>query len=1400
MSYKLNLRGPSMNLQTACSTSLVAVHEACRSLRDGHCDMALAGGVSVTVPWASGYLYEPMGVRSSDGHCRSFDARAEGMVSGNGVAVVVLKRLADALADGDAVHAVIRGTAVNNDGSRKVGFTAPSIDGQAEVIAQAQSAAGVEPDSIGYVECHGTATALGDPIEVAALTRVFRERTAASGFCALASLKSNMGHLDAAAGVAGLIKAALAVEHGLIPPSLHYVSPNPEIDFAGSPFYVNTSCREWTPAGNAPRRAGVSAFGIGGTNAHAVLEQPPLRPASGPSRPWQLLQLAARSESALDAMTARLATQLKASPGTCLADAAHTLRVGRHAFEHRRAVLCRDTAEAVACLEGAHPERRWTRRARELDRPVAFLFPGQGAQYADMGRGLYRTEPVFRDVLDACFAILRDRLGLDLRPVLFPDGGDREQAAERLTATSLAQPALFCIEYALAKLWMAWGVQPRASLGHSVGEFVSACLAGVMSLEDALHLVTVRGRLMESMPAGVMLAVPLTEEALASRLASRGELWLTGVNAPDSCVVGGSAQAVAAFEHELSAAGIVSTRLHTSHAFHSGLMEGAVAPFIEEVRQRTLSAPQHPYVSTLTGDWITAAQATDPVFWGRQIREPVRYSAGIARLMEDASLALLELGPGSTLGSLARAHAGCGAERLVVASMRHPRASDDDQAILLGALGRLWIGGVAFDAQAFVAAETRRRIVLPTYPFERQRYWVERRAAPAVASRLALDDWFHAPVWRLTGPPAPPAAAPPPPTRTTPAAPRRASRGLVFGDGDRLEELVVAGLAEAGIESLVVRPGVAFESDGRQITLDPASPEHAARLVNECVARGEMPASIVHLWSARDDEDSASDARRGFFHLALLARALAEAGVLSPVRLTVVTSGVHSVTGQEALRPERALVLGVCRTLALEQPNLTCRMIDLDASPVRAAQLVAELLSSATEPVVAWRGGRRWAEAFTPVPLPHAGGAQTVLPQGSTCLVTGGLGGMGLALARALHENFGAKLVLLGRTRLPERAQWADWLARHAATDKASRAIRGVMALEQSGAEVLALSGDVTDRAAMVALLAEAERRLGPIRGVIHAAGVPPTGLLARMDGARAATVLAPKVAGTAVLMELLGERADFIVLCSSLNAVKGFPGAAAYSAANACLDAFARSVEGRPGARVVSIGWNRWRESGMAVDAAGAPLAADQGITDAEGREVLLRVLAARPGAHVLVSERDLREVLGAARPGEPAAEGAAAQDGASSPASEAHARPALATDFVAPASELERELALVWEEFFGIRPLGIHDDFFELGGHSLLAMRVVNRIGPRYPGSKLTLRALFDAPTIAGLAARLGGAAQADMAPAAGRTPDAVIPGRPAAQAGLDELDPDALAGLSDDEVASLLARLSEDGSRAP
>jgi phthiocerol/phenolphthiocerol synthesis type-I polyketide synthase E len=742
VSYKFNLRGPSISVQTACSTSLVAVHVACQSLLSGECDIALAGGTSVNNILKIGYWYQEGMVYSPDGHCRAFDAKAKGMVPSDGVGIVVLRRLTEALAEGDHVYAVIKGSAINNDGASKVSYVAPSVEGQAAVILEAQAVAGVDAETISYIETHGTGTELGDPIEIAALTKAFRVSTEKKGFCAIGSLKTNIGHTGIAAGVAGLIKTALALKHQLLPPSLHFEQPNPQIDFANSPFYVNSSLSVWQSNGT-PRRAGVSSFGIGGTNAHVILEEAPVSEPSGPSRPWQLLLLSAKTPTSLDTSTANLADYLSQHPDINLADVAYTLSKGRQGFRQRRMLVSQNTREAATALRRLDSQWVFTVSPSLANRSVVFMFSGQGSQYVNMAYELYQTESIFREEVDNCANYLKPQLGLDLlRQILYPSPEQLAAATQQINQTALTQTTLFVVEYALAKLWMSYGVHPQAMIGHSIGEYVAACLANVLSLEDALSLVATRGQMMQSLPMGAMLAVLLPESELQPWL--RPGLDLAAINGPRRCVVSGPTAAVEALQHQLTQQKVECRRLLTSHAFHSEMMNPILATFTNRVKQVTLKAPQLPYISNVTGTWITSAEATNPHYWATHLRQTVRFTAGLQTLLADSARILLEVGPGRTLSTLAKQCSDEVTKPNVLSSLRHPHDNQSDVAFLLNTLGQLWLRGVSVDWSRFYANERRQRLPLPTYPFERKRYWIDppkltdRNIQPLVASQENL--------------------------------------------------------------------------------------------------------------------------------------------------------------------------------------------------------------------------------------------------------------------------------------------------------------------------------------------------------------------------------------------------------------------------------------------------------------------------------------------------------------------------------------------------------------------------------------------------------------------------------------------------------------------------------------
>jgi len=1388
VSYKLNLRGPSVTVQTACSTSLVAVHMACQSLLYYQCDIALAGGVSVSVPQKAGYLYQEGGILSPDGHCRAFDARAQGFVGGSGVGVVVLKRLTEAVADGDHIYAVIKGSAINNDGSLKVGFTAPSVRGQESVIAAAQALAGVEAETISYVEAHGTGTALGDPVEIAALTEVFRASTAARGFCAVGSVKTNIGHLDAAAGVSGLIKTVLALEHRELPPSLHYERPNPEIDFASSPFYVNATLSEW-PAGRTPRRAGVSSLGLGGTNAHVILEEAPRPAPSAERKPWHLLTLSAKTATALEHSTADLAAHLRQHPELSLGDVAHTLHVGRRGFSHRRFIVCKELGEATAALDTLDPQRSATGFSEAADRPVVFMFPGGGAQHVNMGLGLYKTEPTFREQVELCVELLRPQLGFDLRDYLYPREARKEEAAGQMERAAVALPALFTMEYALSKLWMSWGVYPQAMIGHSLGEYVAACLAGVISLRDALALVALRGRLFEELPEGAMLSVPLTETEVRPLLGET--LSLAAINGPALCVVSGAVERIDELSERLAARGVESSRVHISVAAHSEMVEAILRPFTAFVETLQQQPPRIPYISNVTGAWVTEAEATDPTYWARHLRQCVRFADGMNELLKAESPLLLEVGPGRTLSTLAKQNLGPTARVSAYSSLRWPDDPEPEMASLLHTLGQLWLAGKKVDWFGFHAGQPGRRVSLPTYPFEGQSYWVapqssaqrEAGGRSSLRKKSRVADWFYLPSWKRT--------APPSASGLTGLAGQRL-RWLLFADESGLARSMTERLAELGQDVINATVGEQFERHGdRLFSLRPDSAEDYQRLLESLLESGPAPNVVVHLWSLTTREPEASDARwfaetqpRGYYSLLYLSRALGQQ-TAEKLDVVLISNHLHDVSGEERTCPEKATLLGPCKVIAQEHLNIACRSIDitLPASGTHAEarltdQLLAEILAS-SDVAVAYRGNQRSVQSYENVGL--AGGTEPArrLREGGVYLITGGLGGIGLLLAEHLAETFKARLVLLGRSTLPPRDAWAEWLETHPPEDATGRKIRKILRLEELGSEVLLVGADVADEGQMRAVMELIDKRFGELHGVLHAAGITggPSVLrpLSEIGHEESELQFRPKVYGLYVLEKVLaGRTLDFCLLFSSNASVLGGLGLFAYAAANHFVDTFAaeRSRDGL--IPWVSANWDRWPVEGDAEQRPKQRSIDEYAMTVRESVEAFHAVATQAPPGQVIVSAGELAARINLWVRREFLKDTEAATD-------TFHSRPQLQTSYAAPEDEVQRAVAEVWQKLLGIERVGIHDNFFDLGGHSLLATRIVTRLRETFQVN-LPLRSLFDHPTVAGLALEISHnpALDEDERPLT----EANDPGDESAQELLARIDQ-----LSEEQIDSLL-----------
>lgn len=1193
VSHILDLKGPSINIQTACSTSLVAVHYAAQALLLGECDMALAGGVTIELPQARGYIFNDGEILSPDGHCHAFDASAQGTVFGSGAGVVVLRRAADAVRDGDHIWAIIKGSAVNNDGAAKAGYLAPSVDGQARAIAEAHAMAGVTADTIDYVECHGTGTFLGDPIEVAALTEAFAESTDETGFCRIGSVKTNIGHLDTAAGVASLIKASLAMHHGQIPASLNYSLPNPAIDFETSPFRVNDTLIEWTHR-KGPRRAGVNSLGVGGTNAHVVVQEAPERAPSGDSDwPFQLLVISAKSKSALDAQAKNLAAHLRAHPEQPLADVAWTLKQGRRAFEKRRVIVAETHAQAADLLEGKDPRRIWSHEP--LDAPeVVFMFPGGGAQYAGMARDLYQTEPEFADWMDRGLAVLQPKLDYDIRALWLPEPAAEHAANEALKRPSVQLPLIMITEYALAKLYQSWGVQPTALVGHSMGENTAACLAGILSFEDCIGLIHLRGTLFDTIAPGGMLSIPLDEAEVRRMLPP--DLDMASVNAPGLCVVSGPDAALKMLAETLAAQDVETQRIAIDIAAHSKMLEPILARFGDYLASIPLHAPQLPVISNSTGAALTTRQATSPDYWVAHLRNTVNFASCMDTL-KAPNRVYMEMGPGRAMSSLAQANGISAAQ--VIPALRHPEQTIPDDQWHIASIGRLWACGVEVDWAQIWGDATRHRIPLPAYAFQRKQYFIEpgqiATRAPDLPMRIEdVTKWGWQPHWR-------PRAVETDVDIEAGFDSMPPQTWLVFMDAAGLAEAAFAPLVTAGHRVIPVRPGDAFGTDGKGgYRLAPErGREGYDALLQDLIARGHTPDRIAHFWlvtAAETFRPGSSffhrNIEQGFYGLMFLGQALAEENLTQPPHITIFTSGAARTRAEGLAYPEKAMIAGPALVIPHEISGVTCATCDLQlpAAPRRGKpdytglipQVQEELLALPANTTAALRGTRRLEKSVKPTALPETA---LEMPRGAPVLLTGGFGGIGLTLAEKLLTEYGAKIALIARNPLPEQAHWPAYLAKHSPTDGIARRILALKRLQAMG-DVAVFTADVTNAQEMAAAIDGARQAFGPIHTVIHAAGVIDDGPLLAKSPAGVEAVFAAKLHGTKVLNDLFPDGSIArLVLFSSTSTVTGPVGQVDYVAANEYLNAYAQSRKGGK-TQVTALNWGIWADVGMAAEA----------------------------------------------------------------------------------------------------------------------------------------------------------------------------------------------------------------------
>jgi amino acid adenylation domain-containing protein len=1289
VSYKLNLRGPSMYINTACSTSLVAVDLACENLLRNRCSIALAGGVNISTVKEKGYYYEEGMISSEDGHCRAFDASSTGTAHGEGVGVVVLKRLGDALKDGDNIYAVIKSTAVNNDGNLKVGYTAPSVKGQADCIRVAHKMAGIDPRTISYVETHGTGTKLGDPIEIRALNEAFATG-GADKYCAIGSVKTNAGHLDIAAGIAGLIKTTLSLRNKKIPASLNFKFPNPEIDFADGPFYVNTELKNWERKNDLPLRAGVSSFGIGGTNAHVILEEAPFVGSTAPEKKYNLVTISAKTEKSLKRYQQDLLDFLIVEPHTSLSNLCYTLQTGRKHFTYRKSISFQTMDELQEQLSETKSGDNII-KSRENNCSLVFMFPGQGSQYVNMGKNIYEGESLFRDEMDKGFAFLKELSGIDHKEIVF----DVKPSDLRINETQFTQPLLFLFEYSLAKLLMARGLMPESMIGHSIGEYVAACISGVMSYEDALRIVVKRGQLMSKVTAGKMISVSMTESESMAYL--KNDLSVAAVNGPEQIVFSGTDTAVNLLIKELELKQIPFVKLHTSHAFHSAMLDSVLPEFEEELRKIQLKEPKIPFISNLTGKKIKAEEAMSLTYWSKHMRETVKFSEGIQTLMnQKAERQYFEVGAGNSLTTFLRQHQKNGLMPLCTNLVRHPKEVVDDMIYFSERIGKMWAQGVAIDWDLFYNKEGRRKISLPTYSFEKIKYPVEVDPfedggmfgnSRRLVSNAELKDWIYYPVWRST--------------ILEKNVPVANSKGIIlFSTGDTFTNLVIENLRKKGNVTVEVLIGKEYKKESANCYLiDPASPEDYRMVFADLKNENIEITDIIHAWSIGVDPSeirwtaSNEALSRIYFSLVFIAKGLLHIDALSNKRVSVITDALYNVVGNEQPTYASSLLLGVLNVLSQEY-GIASLNIDVNLAELRlenaAIKVVDEIVYNVSDRFVSIRNGKRWLRDYQK----HGTVLQKEtnrIHQGGIIMVTGGLGNVGTVLSDFLMKEYSCRIAIMGRREIDE-----------ALTQKLN-------ALNKNGSEIAYYKGDVSDRESLKKVVEEIEKNQGLISGIIHAAGVTNMDhfeLIEDISIEKALEIFAPKAQGIENIYEVFKDKKpDFVWVTSSLASVLGGLSFATYASANLFMDHFISSKSSE------LTGWKCLNLSEMIFskeDLEAENMTQRRAVNPLELSQLFDWSVALNDQSQLLITVRDLfarlDDVYGKKKE--------SYMNSDFDQVVEKQERPNLSTAYAVPETETEKILVSMIESFFGIDQIGIDDNFFELGGDSLKAMVLLKRL----------------------------------------------------------------------------------------
>lgn len=1319
IAYKLNLKGPVVNLNTACSSSLVSIHEACKSILLGECDIALAGGVTITNTSKIGYMYQEGMILSPDGHCRAFDQKAAGTVSGEGVGMVVLKRLKNAIADGDNIQAIIKGSAINNDGNRKVGYVTPSVAGQVQVIKRALKMSRIESNTIEYIEAHGTATPVGDSMELDALHQVFGDLPRQK--CGLGSVKTNMGHCNSAAGVAGFIKTVLALKNKTIPPSLYCDNANAAIS-ESSPFYINTKLKAWESQGI--RRAGVSSFGIGGTNAHVILEEAPDQAYTIEQQEVpNVLVFSGKTEKALSKNIENFKHHVQNNPKINLSHAAFTLACGRNHHDFREAVVVNNFKEVASKLS-FKGHAGLIKKQNE----VAFLFSGQGAQYIKMGYDLYAANASFRNTIDACFEIANEYVDYDLRDCLI-----KENDAAHIHNTQYAQPLLFIIEYSLAKLLIEANIVPQVMIGHSLGEYVAACIGGVIELKDAIKLVIKRGEFMQQMKSGSMLSVMISMSEFSTYIDDTIAIDVAAINSHNNIILSGEEDELKKIEIKLKADNHYYRYLQTSHAFHSSMMDPMLEKFRLEFNGIILNEPSIPIVSNLTGKLVSADDITTPDYWVNHLRNRVNFYDGVKEIITTGAHTFIEIGPGNSLTQLVNNILDNDESDKDSRAFNLLKTAGDSGAgnqYFLNQLGSLWAYGVNFDWSVFYTEEERRRISIPTYAFDEYSFPVEFDLTRTIEQQISgtIDfnkknesDWYYIPQWQNE--------------ILTPYSVDGALQGeriLVFCNENDFDTALIAQLNNQNADIITVRVGDHYSKhDENKYVVNPELREDYDKLFQDIKGRGYNPRNIIHLWSLQKAgvNDIKAFQNIGLYSLLNIALSLTNNHFDEHIRINVISSGMHKVFDSDILHLPSSTLLGAIKVIPLEFINLGVQNIDISAS---AGQQVSTLVDQVCKEIsidsdshfVAYRGGSRWVPSYSSIKLDDDKAALTSrLKENGAYLITGGFGGMGLSIAKYLTKSVKANVILVGRSLFPERQEWTKHVENNSAY---AEKIKVVQEMEASGGAVLICRGDVSIKEQMVQIIEEAKSAFGQINGVIHSAGVIDYGgVILNRTNEVTEKYMAPKVEGTLIIDELLkDEPLDFFALFSSIGNVlySNKFGQLSYNASNEFLEAFAHYKNQMSTTHAVTINWCDWKEVGMTVNANSSPQeddnrnqkneeSFDDALSPDEGVKAFIRVLGSNL-THVTITKTDLNSRL--VRMKELLKDKEQKLYSGFKKIEDEYLiqRPDLSSEYQKAETEIEEKVVELWEEMLGISQIGINDNFYELGGDSLKAMIMLSRL----------------------------------------------------------------------------------------